>query len=106
MNQREKAYEAKYLHDEELNFKINARRNRLFGEWAASLLNYTGEKADTYCDDVIMAAFQKNHNMNAFGKVLKDLEQAKVDISEHRVQKEFERCWEEAKEMIMKDKEE
>ncbi len=105
-NNREKAYEAKYLHDEELTFKINARRNRLFGLWAAELLGYTGEKADSYIDEVIVAGLQKSHTDTVFSKVLKDLKTAKVDMSEHRVQKAFERCLEAARAMLMQDKEE
>lgn len=104
-NSREKAFEAKYLYDEELTFKINARRNRLFGQWAAELMGYSGDKAESYIDEVIVADLQKSHTETVFSKVLKDLETAKVDISEHRVQKEYEKCYETAREMLIPKKE-
>ena len=104
-NQREKAFEAKYLHDEELTFKINARRNRLFGQWAAKLLGYEGEKADDYVDEIIVADLQKSNNGGAFRKVLDDFESANVTISDHLVYKEFEKCWEEARNTLLQNKE-
>ena len=100
-NQRKKAFAAKYLHDEDLTFRISARRNHLFGLWAAGLLGYTPEKAEAYVEEVILADFQKSHDKDVFLKVLGDLEAAKVKISEHRVHKEFERCWVKAEKMIM-----
>jgi len=105
-NQREKAYEAKYLHDEELNFKINAKRNHLFGQWAANELGYAGEKAEKYVDEVIIADLQKSKDATVLSKVLGDLTAANVNISEHRVHKEYERCFDEARSIFMKNKEE
>ena len=99
--QREKAFEAKYLHDEELNFRITAKRNHLFGLWAADLLGYTDEKGESYVQEIIVAEVQGTHDEDVLHKVLRDLEMAKVQISEHRVRKEFERCWEEARQMVI-----
>jgi hypothetical protein len=103
--QREKAFEAKYLHDEELQFRINARTNHLFGQWAANLLGYKDEKAERYIVEVIMTDYQKTHQDDVLHKVLRDLKAGKVQTSEHRVRKAFKKCWEEAREMIMNDKE-
>ena len=100
-SQREKAFEAKYLHDEELNFRIKSKRNHLFGLWAAHLLGYMDEEADKYAEDVMMAAVQKNTHENVLQKVLKDLEAEHIEMSEHRLQKEFEKCWEAAQEIVM-----
>ena len=47
-NDREKAEEAKYAHDQELEFKVNARRNKLLGLWAAELMGMSGETAEAY----------------------------------------------------------
>lgn len=100
--ERRKAFEAKYLHDEELNFRINARRNHLFGLWAAGVLGYTDEQTKSYVEEVIVVEIQKTHD-DVLHKVLKDLEAAKVQMSEHHVRKELEKCWEAARQMIMND---
>lgn len=105
LTQREKAFEAKFLHDEELNFRINAKRNHLFGLWAADRLRYKGEKAKRYIAEVILADSQKTHEDDVLHKVLRDLKAAKVQLSEHRVRKALQACWREAREIIMNDKE-
>lgn len=104
-DQRKKAFEAKYLHDDELNFRVHAKRNRLFGLYAAELLGYKGKKAEQYVDAVILADIQKTQGEGVLRKVLKDLISAEVEISEHRLQKELERCWEMARDIIMSEKE-
>ena len=104
-DQRKKAFEAKYLHDEELNFRIQAKRNRLFGLYAAELLGYKGKKAEQYVDEIILVDLQKTQGEDVLHKVLKDLESAKVEISEHRLSKELERCWEMARDSVMSEEE-
>lgn len=104
-NEREKAFEAKYLHDEELNFRITSRRNHLFGLWAAGILGYTDEKANSYVEEVIMVEIQKTQDGDVLHKVLRDLEAAKIQMSKHRVRKELTKCWELACKMMMNDKE-
>jgi hypothetical protein len=101
--QRERAFEAKYIHDEDLHFRINARRNHLFALWVAGLLKYSGDKLEKYVEDVILTDVQKTHEEDVLHKVLKDLAAAKVDMSEHRLRKEFERCLETAQKMLMND---
>ncbi len=103
--EREKAFEAKYLHDEELDFQINAKRNYLFGLWAAGLLGYKDQKAERYIAEVIMVDCQKTHEDDVLHKVLRDLKAAKIPISEHRVRKKHKKCWEDAHKIIMNDKE-
>lgn len=103
--QREKAFEEKYLHDEELQFRLIARRNHLFGLWIAGLLGYYGEKAEQYVEEVILTDVQKSHKQDVLHKVLQDLKKAKVEISEHRVQKQLDDCWEAARKMIMNEEE-
>jgi len=100
-SQRKKAFEAKYLHDEELNFRIKSKRDHLFGLWAAHLLGYTDEKANKYAEDVMMVAVQGNPHEGVLHKVLRDLEAEHIEMSDHRLQKEFERCWEAAQEIVM-----
>ncbi len=101
---REKAFEAKYLHDEELAFRVNIKANQLFALWAARLLGYEEKEAEGYLEEVLRVDFQRTHKDDVLHKVLKDLETAKIDLSEHRVRKELERCGEEARKAIMNNK--
>lgn len=105
LTEREKAFEEKYLHEEELYFRLIARRNHLFGLWVAGLLGYYGEKSNHYVEEVILTDVQKTHKEDVLHKVLKDLRNAKINISEHRVRKQFDSSWETAKKMIMNEEE-
>ncbi|MBI2706800.1 MAG: DUF1476 domain-containing protein [Proteobacteria bacterium] len=100
---REHSFETKYFHDEELTFRIHAKRNHLFGLWVVSLLGYTDEKADLYIEEIILVDVQRAHKEDVLYKVLKDLEAAKVDISDHRLRKKLEEFEEEARKIIMND---
>ena len=100
---REHSLETKYFHDKELAFRIHAKRNHLFSLWVVSLLGYTDEKADLYIEEIILVSVQRPHKEDVLSKVLKDLEVAKVDISEHCLRKKLEDCEEEARKIIMND---
>ena len=102
-HQREKAFEAKYLHDEELTYRIHAKRNHLFGLWVAELLEYRDEGAEKYAQEVILVEVQKTHEDDVIHKVLRDLKAANVKVSEHRVRNQLERCLNTAREIIMND---
>ena len=56
---REKAFENKYAHDAQMQFKAEARRNKLLGLWAAELMGKTGEDADAYAREVIKSDFEE-----------------------------------------------
>jgi hypothetical protein len=70
---RENAFEAKFAHDAEMQFKAEARRNKLLGLWAAGLLGKTGDEADAYAREVIKADFQERGDEDVFRKVKTDL---------------------------------
>ncbi len=70
---REKGFERKYELDEDLRFRIQSRRNRLFGQWIASKLGLTGADADAYVQDVIAADFEKPGDDDILDKVKRDL---------------------------------
>ena len=72
-NDREKGFENKFAHDEEMQFKAVARRNRLLGLWAASLLGKTGDDADAYAMEVVRADFAEAGDEDVFRKVAADL---------------------------------
>ena len=71
---RERAHEAKFAHDAELNFKAEARRNRLLGEWAAGLLGKSGEDAKAYALSVVTSDFEEPGDEDVFRKIAADLD--------------------------------
>ncbi|TPE51360.1 DUF1476 domain-containing protein [Amaricoccus solimangrovi] len=70
---REKAFENKFAHDEEMQFKAFARRNRLIGLWAAAELGKTGAEAEAYAMEVVYADFQEVGHEEVYRKIAADL---------------------------------
>ncbi|MEO0569120.1 MAG: DUF1476 domain-containing protein [Pseudomonadota bacterium] len=70
---RENAFENKYAHDEQMKFKAEARRNKLVGLWAAELLGKSGDEAEAYAKDVVMADFEEAGHEDVVRKVAGDL---------------------------------
>ena len=84
-NDRERAFEAKYARDEEMQFRIVARRNRLLGEWAARLMGLSDAETDSYAKDVVRADFEEAGDDDVVRKVLGDLTAAGVDCAETEI---------------------
>jgi hypothetical protein len=82
---RERAFEAKYARDEEMQFRVIARRNRLLGEWAARQMGLTDAEAESYSKDVIRSDFEEAGDHDVVRKVLGDLTAAGVDCDEDQV---------------------
>ncbi len=70
---RENAFENKYAHDAEMQFKAEARRNKLLGLWAAELLGKTGSDADDYAKEVVKSDFEEAGHEDVYRKVSGDL---------------------------------
>lgn len=70
---RETAFEAKFAHDEEMQFKAEARANKLLGLWAAGLLGKSGDEAEAYAKTVVVADFEEAGNEDVIRKVAGDL---------------------------------
>ncbi|GGE25739.1 aldolase [Primorskyibacter flagellatus] len=70
---RENAFENKYAHDQEMQFRAEARRNKLLGLWAAELLGKTGADADAYAREVVKADFEEAGHEDVVRKVSADL---------------------------------
>jgi hypothetical protein len=70
---RENAFESKFAHDAEMQFKAEARRNKLLGLWAAELLGKTGEAAQDYAREVVKADFEEAGHEDVVRKLLADL---------------------------------
>jgi hypothetical protein len=84
-NDREKGFENKFAHDEELRFKASARRNKLLGLWAAEKLGKVGADADAYAKTVVLADFEEVGDDDVLRKVKSDFEAANIDQSEHQI---------------------
>lgn len=87
---REQAFENKFKHDQELMFRIYARRARLTGLWAAAQMGITGEDATAYAKQVVAADFEEPGHKDIVRKILADFQAKGVAISEHQVEKELE----------------
>lgn len=83
--ERKRAYEEKFAHDEDLRFRAEARRNRLLGLWVAELLGLSGEEAENYARELVMADLEEPGEEDVFRKVRADLDAKGVDISDHRI---------------------
>ncbi|MBE0413939.1 DUF1476 domain-containing protein [Yoonia sp.] len=70
---RENAFETKFAHDAEMQFRAEARRNKLLGLWAAELLGKTGDDATTYAAEVIKADMQEPGDEDVYRKLAADL---------------------------------
>ncbi len=79
---REKAFEAKFARDEEMNFRVIARRNKLVGQWAAEKMGLTPEETDAYAKAVVQADFEEAGDEDVIRKLLGDLVSAGVDIDD------------------------
>jgi hypothetical protein len=73
MKDRENAFENKFAHDAEMQFKAEARRNKLLGLWAADLLGKTGDDASAYATEVIKSDFEEAGDEDVYRKVSGDL---------------------------------
>jgi hypothetical protein len=69
-NDRERAEEAKFAHDEEMHFRITARRNRLLGAWAADLMKLSSVEAESYAKAVVQADFEEAGDEDVIRKLL------------------------------------
>ncbi|NJS15565.1 MAG: DUF1476 domain-containing protein [Sphingopyxis sp.] len=82
---RERAFETKFAHDQELQFKVTARRNRLLGEWAADRMGLTPEERDAYAKAVVQADFEEVGDEDVIRKIVGDLTAAKVEITDAEI---------------------
>ena len=82
---RERAFETKFAHDEEMKFRITARRNRLLGEWAARQMGLNEAETESYAKDVVRSDFEEAGDQDVIRKVLGDLTAAEIEIDEDAI---------------------
>jgi len=95
-----KTHENKFAHDSDLEFKANARRNKLLGLWAAELLGLSGDAAEAYAKEVVVADLEEKGDDDVFRKVRQDLDSKNVEMSDHRLRREMDELMARAREEI------
>ncbi len=99
---REKDFEARFKHDQELQFKVTARRNRLLGLWAAERMRLGDEGANAYAKEVVDAEFAGG-DRHVVAKLIADLAAKGHNVTEAQVKFELEHFAERAKQQIMQE---
>lgn len=102
-DKRKDAAENKYVHDAELQFKAESRRNKLLGLWAAEKLGKTGDAAEEYAKSVVAADFEEAGDEDVFRKIRSDFDTGGVDQSDHQIRRTMEELMAEAIEQIRND---
>ena len=97
---RKDSFERKYAHDAELQFKVEARRNKLLGLWAADLLGKDGDEAQAYAKEVIKSDFEEAGDEDVYRKVSGDLGDK---ASEAEIREKMRSLKDEAKKQVMSE---
>lgn len=98
---RERAFETKFARDEEMQFRILARRNRLLGHWAARLMGLSEVETEAYAKDVVRADFEEAGDEDVIRKVLGDLTSAGIETSDAEIRQTLEHKTAEAKRQLI-----
>ena len=103
LEDREKDFEARFKHDEELRFKVTARRNRLVGLWAAERMALAGEAAEAYARSVVAAEFDKGGERHVVEKLVADLAAKDHAVTAAQVQFELDHFAAQARQQVMSE---
>lgn len=98
---REQAFENKFAHEEEMAFRVTARRNRLLGAWAAGLMKLTPEETDAYSKAVVQAEFEESGDEDVVRKLYGDLVSANVETDEGVIRAQLDACEIEARRQLL-----
>jgi hypothetical protein len=97
---RERAFENMFAHDEEMKFRATARRNKMVGLWAAGLLGKKGEEAEAYALEVVRADFSEPGHEDVIRKLRADLGDR---CSEGEIRDKMEACLHAAKDQLLRE---
>ena len=92
---RKKSFEKKFAHDQELQFKVSARRNKYLGEWVSQILSFNSDQEKEYIQSVIKADFAEAGDQDVFRKIKEDLKEK--NISDEDLRKKMDEFNEKAK---------
>ena len=98
---RERAFETKFARDEEMAFRVIARRNRLLGQWAAAQMKLGADETDAYCASVVHAEFEEAGDEDVVRKLLADLAAAGVAVDDATVRTALDEHTVEARRQLM-----
>jgi hypothetical protein len=86
-DERERTFEKKFAHDEELRFRATARRDRMLGLWTAEKLGLTGSEAEAYADNLVCLSVTLPKDDELVAKLLADFQSRGVSQSEHQIRR-------------------
>ena len=88
-DEREKSFEKKFVLDEELQFKVNAKRNKYLGEWAANKLNKSDNDKKIYIPEVIKSDFVEPGEEDVFRKIQSDFKKASISTPDSEIREQM-----------------
>ena len=94
---REKSFEKKFVLDEEIQFKVNAKKNKYLGEWVAEKLGKKDQNKEIYVQEVIKSDFAEPGDEDVFRKIQKDLKESGIEILDQEIRDQMVSCLERAK---------
>ena len=100
---RERAFEAKFARDAELEFRVTARRNKLVGQWAAERMGLTLEEAEAYGKSVVQADFEESGDDDVIRKLFGDLTAAAIEIDDAEIRAALDAAEVDARRQILGD---
>lgn len=101
---RERAFEANFAREEDMAFRVTARRNKLLGQWAAAKMGLTPEETDAYAKAVVQADFEEAGDEDVIRKLVGDMLAANVEVDEATVRSAIEEKMIEARRQLMESK--
>ncbi len=96
-DEREKSFEKKFVRDEEIQFRINAKRNKYLGEWAAQKLSKSDTDKEVYVQEVIKSDFAEPGDEDVFRKIQGDFKKASINIPDSEIREQMTNLLERAK---------
>ncbi|MEM1021466.1 MAG: DUF1476 domain-containing protein [Sphingomonadales bacterium] len=103
LDERERAFENKFAHDDELRFKTEMRRNRLLAEWAASLMGLSADEAKSYIAEVVKSDLEEAGDEDVFRKLRGDFDAKSIEVTDHKLRTTMDEKLAEAKQQVMSD---
>lgn len=100
---REKGFEGKFALDQQLEFKVMVRRNKLLGLWAAEMMGLQGADADAYAKEVVKSDFEEVGDEDVFRKVRADFDAKGVEQSDHQIRRHMSELLSEAHDQVKND---
>ena len=89
LNERQKSFEKKFANDQELQFKVSAKRNKYLAEWVCSKLGKNDEQRQNYVQEVIKADLEEAGSEDVFRKVKKDFENSAISIDDSEIRNQM-----------------